>query len=258
MKKQLLILAILMFGSIALNAQQATNFNCNDCSGTPYDLFSELDAGKVIVLCWVMPCGSCINPSQLAYNVVKDYQSTHPGMVQMYIIDDFANTSCNDLNNWCDINGLDSTVRFSNALINMNYYGSYGMPKTVVVAGAWRKVYFNQNNSVNTTMLKNEIDLALTETSVHETSLVNTNDIKVSPNPVSGQAVINVKMEEQDQCTINLFNVSGQRVKILFEGILPTGEFSRGYDFSLLPSGIYYLIVRTSTYQRTVKVVLAD
>jgi len=52
------------------------------------------------------------------------HASPHPGMVEMYVIDDFGNNSCNDLNNWCLMNGLDSTIRFSDKTINMNDYGT--------------------------------------------------------------------------------------------------------------------------------------
>ena len=74
MKKILFIIAAL-FISIFGSAQVAPNFTATDCNGTSIDLYSQLDAGKVIVICWVMPCSSCIPASKTSYNVVQSFQN---------------------------------------------------------------------------------------------------------------------------------------------------------------------------------------
>ena len=66
-------------------SQTATNFNTADCSSVSHDLFSELDAGKIIVITWVMPCGSCIAPAATASTVVSGYSDPN---VLFYLCDD--------------------------------------------------------------------------------------------------------------------------------------------------------------------------
>src|SRR5262245_353846 len=135
MKKSILLIAVLFLSVISF-AQTATNFTCNDCSGNSHDLFSELDAGKVIVLCWVMPCGTCTSPALTSYNVVQSFQASYPNQVYFYLIDDYANTTCTSLNSWGTSIGAppsSSSLRFSNAAIDMTNYGATGMPKIVVV-----------------------------------------------------------------------------------------------------------------------------
>src|SRR5688572_1006830 len=104
--KKLLFLLLIAISWLPVSAQVATNFTCNDCSGNLHNLFSELDAGKVIVLDWVMPCGGCTAPSQTAHNIVQGFQSTNPNQVLFYMVDDYANTSCSSLNGWANSIGI--------------------------------------------------------------------------------------------------------------------------------------------------------
>jgi hypothetical protein len=84
MKKLLLVLtAVLMFAFIG-QAQTAVDFNVNDCSGINHHLFAELDAGKIVVISFVMPCGGCIAPTQNAYSTVQGY--VVPTRARLYFI----------------------------------------------------------------------------------------------------------------------------------------------------------------------------
>jgi len=185
MKAKLIILIILL-ASLGARSQSATNFTVNDCAGASHTLFNELDAGKVVILCWVMPCASCIGPSKTTYNVAQSYNITYPDRVKMYVCDDYANTSCSSLTSWCTSNGLINTTKFSNAAIKMSDYGSAGMPKIVVVGNYTHKVYYNANNSVNATLLNTAITTALEDFFVGTTEDA-FKKINWCPNPVVDQ-----------------------------------------------------------------------
>jgi hypothetical protein len=240
----LIVLCMLMLNLV--EAQTAKNFNCKDCNGTDYDLFTELDAGKVVVLCWVMPCSSCILPATTAYNVVRSYASSHPGKVVMYVADDYANTSCNDINNWCYVYGLDSTVRFSNKAISMKDYGTDGMPKTVVLGGVWHKVYFNQNNGVNATNLQAAIDLALLETSVKELAPVNNISMDIVPNPVKESGQINISLSAPDQLHLTISSMEGRIILQSDFDLMASGDHSIPLPVNSMPSGLYFLHLKSS------------
>ena len=186
MKKHFLTM-VLSVATVLASAQTATNFNCNDCSNVPHELFAELDAGKVIVLVWVMPCGACTGPSLTTYNVVESYQSSNPDKVRMYLCDDFANTSCTSLNSWKNSTGLTNAVTFSDAAINMGDYGSAGMPKIVVLGGGGHTVFYNVNNTVNITDLQDGIDAALLATGIQEQSEL-ASSLNVYPDPIVDNA----------------------------------------------------------------------
>jgi hypothetical protein len=152
-----------ILGHFCLSGQNtATNFNANDCAGNNHELFEELNAGNVIVLCWVMPCSACSSPAVSAYNIVQSYSLSNPGKIKFYLCDDFANTSCATLSNWAAGNGIGYDALFSNSSIKMSHYGTNGMPKTVVLGGGTsHQVYFNQNNSLNASNFTNAINNAI-------------------------------------------------------------------------------------------------
>lgn len=212
--KKIIILLIVFTISISAKSQTATNFNCNDCDGVSTDLFQQLDSGKVVVICWVMPCSTCIPASKTSYNVSQSYQTTHPGRVLFYLCDDYANTSCASINSWANSNSIPTSAtskRFSNTLINMLHYGSTGMPKIVVVGGNNHKVYYNSNNAVNATELQSAINTALNANSIQETDVLAT-DINLFPNPVNELLSFTFTSEKQQAINIEIFDFTGKKL----------------------------------------------
>ncbi len=125
----------------------ATDFNVLDCDGNSHHLYGELDAGKIIVIAWIMPCTSCINDPLNAHTIVQTYAASHPGRVVMYIADDYANSPCSTITGWSNFYGMTNSTKFSDPAITMSDYGVDGMPKIVVLGGSDHKVYYNENSS---------------------------------------------------------------------------------------------------------------
>ncbi len=252
MRKLLFMLWVL--SAFSLGAQTtATNFNVNDCSGNPYELFAELDKGKVVVICWVMPCGPCGPPAQTTYNVVQSFASTHPGRVEMLLVDDFANTSCQNLEAWGNTQGLINTIRFSDPAISMFDYGLYGMPKIVVIGPKNYQVYDDQIDVVNHTQLQNAINLALSE-SIGINAPQPATEITVGPNPVSNSQ-FNIYTQQAGKVDITLFNSLGQVVYSAVNiELVPGSPLTISRDG--LPAGVYSLRISDSAHESTHKMVL--
>lgn len=255
--KFLQLFLILFLGTVQLQAQTATDFTCNDCSGVSYNLFNELDSGKVIVLVWVMPCGACSGPATTAYNTVQGFQSAYPNRVYYYLVDDYANTTCSALNSWA--NGLGITqnawsMRFSNASINMMNYGSTGMPKVVVVGGAGHAVYYNANNSISQTALQNAIATALTSTGLAETS--EQSSLTVFPNPASSNINLSYSLKRLDLVTISLLDLQGKTIAQLLKSDQAAGKHDFSFSTQDIPDGSYLVKVSTGTdeFTRTITV----
>ncbi len=83
-------------------------------------------------------------------------------------------------------------------------------------------------------------------------------DMMIYPNPVnSNNAQIMIKMNEQDQVSINLYNSMGQLVDNVMNGkLLPTGVHHYSIQSESLKSGIYYCILTTSKQQVSSKLVI--
>lgn len=258
MKNTFLLLIFTFFLSGAFT-QTAVNFNCNDCMGVNHDLFSELDEGKVIVICWVMPCGSCIGPSLTTNNVVRSFQNTYPDKVFMYLVDDYANTNCTSLNSWANSNNISDVTLFSNSAIKMEDYGSAGMPKIVVVADVNHQVFYNANNSVNATQLQSAINEAITATitGIHET-LDKNMQAGIYPNPSTSIANVDFWLAEPSGVHVEVFDFTGKEIREFDFGNHGEGKNSISFPTDELNSGIYFMKLHTGTQSRMMKFVVSN
>lgn len=235
---------LLLLFAISLSAgysQTATNFTCKDCSGIEHDLFTELESGKVIVLDWVMPCGPCAGPTLTTYNVVQSYQATHPGKVFMYVVDDFADTPCVSLASWLQGIGATNVTVFSNTAIDMMDYGSYGMPKVVVIGGSQHQVFYDANNSVNAELLIAAIDSAIAVSSVGVDDLgLNSVQMSVHPNPSPGNFTIDFSLDKDLPVMIEILDVGGKLIETRNFGVMNSGSNTLVIT-TKLPSGLYFV-----------------
>lgn len=225
-------------------AQPASNFNCNDCSGTNRNLFNDLDAGKVVVIVWVMPCASCINGALSAQTEVQNALAANPGKVLYYLSDDDGNTNCTTLTSWASTNGITSAMVISNSQVNMSAYGAAGMPKIVVVGGgSARTIFYNQNApNITANGIKDAITAALaaTPTGIKE-SQKSGFSVGVYPNPSNTTCKIAVNLTAGSKIKIEICNTLGQVVRDVFAGSLEAGNHSYEINTSALSNGNYFV-----------------
>lgn len=244
---------------LTTKSQTATNFNVNDCNSINHDLFTELNSGKVIVLCWVMPCSACIAPALSAYTQVQNLQSTYPNKIYYYLVDDYANTSCPTLNSWAATNGIVPNASFSNASINMNDYGGPGMPKIVVLGGASHTVFDNQNNTLNVTQFTNALNQAIVASSIGISEISGAKSaFSIFPNPsTNGRLNFSYNLEQSGNVSIEIFNVLGSKVK----EIVNENQNSGKHEFTVetgLKNSSYIVKFTSGNLNRTYKMVIND
>ena len=134
MKKYILkSLLVLFVANISFAQTTATDFITNDCNGITHNLFDSLDAGNVIVICWVMPCTPCATYAGYASDAVQSFATSHPGRVKYYLADDYANNTCSYLSGWASNYNIATDAFFSTTDLDMLDYGTVGMPKVVVL-----------------------------------------------------------------------------------------------------------------------------
>lgn len=235
--KRFILLFILCSWFLVSQAQTATDFTATDCNGNSYNLFSDLDAGKIVVITWTMPCGACVSGALTAYNIAQSYEANYPGKVKMLLVDDFGNTPCSAINTWGNSNGLTRAIRFSDASIRMNDYGIAGMPKTVAIAPD-HSVIFNENHGVNPDSLQAAIDAVLTTTAIK-----NLHDIistaTVYPNPAVQKATVKLYLVKSTEIEISIYDLNGKELQIAFRGNCSSGENLLPIDLSKLSNGLY-------------------
>lgn len=243
MKKILLSLSCLFTASIAMIGQTATDFTVNDCAGTSHHLFAELDAGKVIVMVWVMPCGSCIGPAKTAFNASQTFQSSYPGRVLYYLVDDANNTPCTTLNSWATTNTISPNSVFKSSAISMSDYGSAGMPKVVVLGGNSHTVFDDEVDAFNSTTLTTAITNALNaQNSVGIKETINSDfSLNLFPNPVKNSAKVIYTLNHDDEVSIEIYNILGNKIKTISAEKQTSGKHEVQINVETLSDGIYFI-----------------
>lgn len=253
------IFCISVSNSAGFSQGTAVNFSCDDCHGVSHDLFTELNAGKVVVIAWVMPCGGCINGALAAHSAVQNYASSHPGEVLFYLVDDYGNTSCSSLGGWAENNGMTEFTPFSNAVISMSDYGTDGMPKVVVLGGSNHTVFYNENNqAIDAVNISNAIALALAAASLEENSTAD--EPVLYPNPGNAECSIHTEalgMKGKPEISIVLKNAAGKEVLPVFHGKLNPSQETIQFDTAQLANGNYFLHCSAEGISKVVKVVIA-
>ena len=257
MKKNLLLTLVSLMAVFGFS-QTAGNFTCNDCSGNNHDLFTELNSGKVIVIAWVMPCGSCISGALAGYTQVQNFQSSNPGQVLFYLADDVANTSCSSLTSWANTNGISgANAIFSNSTVNMNPYGTAGMPKVVVLGGGSNHtVFYNQNNgAVTQSGIQSAITAAIASTAgVNEKN--NFSSLELYPNPANTNPILALKLVKAAQVKIEVQNQLGQKVAEVYNANLPQGDNTVKIDISELANGTYFISCTDGELSKKIKLIV--
>lgn len=223
----------LMFVATISKAQTATDFTAIDCNSMSHNLYTELNAGKVVVISWVMPCSACVGGATAASTAVQSFATSHPGMVVQYLVDDAGNTTCSSLSSWATTNGLDLTkmTTFGNSPVTIDEanFGGSGMPHVVVI-GPNKMIYYNQFNgaSNNATAITAAINSALTPAGIDDKSL---ESFAVYPNPTSNALTIKSNYEI-DQVVIKdidgktVSSITNPSIKEVMVNNLATGNYS--------------------------------
>ena len=85
--------------------------------------------------------------------------------------------------------------------------------------------------------------------------------VNIFPNPFNPSTTFNFTLVEEGQTEINVYNLIGQKVKKLINDQLPAGKHTvvwYGIDDNeqTLPSGIYFLRLRSNDFSKTIKCIL--
>lgn len=183
MKHALLSLSMLMAAATS-GQTNALDFTADDCDGNSHNLFSELEAGNVVLLELVMMgCQPCVTAGNSIKNNVLPNVSD-PARVKFYSIGFTNAITCAQMNNWKTTNGFTHTV-FAGMSAQTTHYNGMGMPTIAVVGGDDHIVYYSElghNASDNPDILA-AIEAALAASvGVRE---VAQEEVAVYPNPVT-------------------------------------------------------------------------
>ncbi len=244
MKKKLLVNLFFCL-SLGFSCAQttATDFTTNDCNGVSHNLFSEIDAGNVIVIAFIMPCPPCAVRSLPAYYAAQSFANTHPGRVHFYIADDYGDGSCAGLSSYDD--DMPISTLFCSPSVSMSDYSSLatGMPKVVVLGGSNRAVYLNQDDDkIEFTSVQLAIEDALSDPSAIQQSVSTKFNLSTYPNPVNSILNVSYSINQSDVINFTIVDVLGKVVLSSEENLSYSIKNSiKSIDVSTLNDGSYFL-----------------
>jgi flagellar hook assembly protein FlgD len=76
------------------------------------------------------------------------------------------------------------------------------------------------------------------------------------PNPFNPTTTIRFSLPEPTQLKINIYNILGEQVKTIAEGIYETGYYKVTFDATSLPSGTYIYRLESNEFVDTKKMIL--
>lgn len=76
------------------------------------------------------------------------------------------------------------------------------------------------------------------------------------PNPFNHQTKIEFNIPKPAEVKIEVFSLSGEKMKVIYNGYLNSGSYSSNLDFEEFVSGTYLIRLSTENYSSTRKVIL--
>ena len=258
MKKSIILSIALMFVFTISKAQTtAMQFSGLDCNGSSVNLFSDLDAGKYVILHFYMPsCGSCPPPAQKIRTMANNINASHPGKVKGYAFPYQNSTTCTYSSSWVSSNGLAPFYApMDSGASQVAHYGGFGMPTVVVLGGLNHRVMFStlSFSASDTTAMRDSI-LNMLNGTAGIARLQNTPSVfNVYPNPAADLVSISTELKETANLLIDVTDIAGKQVAIISDEKQTSGMLTKQFNTAVLPNGIYFVRVNingTTTTQR--------
>ena len=77
-----------------------------------------------------------------------------------------------------------------------------------------------------------------------------------SPNPFNPITTINFRLAEADNVTVEIYNVTGEKVETLVNKFMSAGRHSIDWDGTEFSAGVYFFSVKSGDFSRTMKMTL--
>lgn len=246
MKKSILVSALVVC-FLSISAQTALQFNGLDCYDNPVDLFSDLDAGKAVVLHYYMPdCGMCPPAAEKIQAMANHIMETYPGMIKGYAFPFQNSTDCDYSVSWVEDNDLPLYAPMDSGAAAVAYYGGFGMPTVVLLGGADHRVMFSTLSFVSsdTTEMADSILALFGAVATDIISFDPLRNLNVSPNPTNSEINLNVSTDASVEATVLITDLNGKCVFHSQEQFI-SGINQRRIDIQMLADGLYLIHVTT-------------
>ena len=226
------------------------DFTQQDCDGGQHHLFTELDAGSVVVISFVMMnCSSCIDGTTELKTMTEAYSSSNPNRVKLYSFGYLNSYTCPQMLAWRNLGGFTHPV-FTGGQSQTDYYGGMGMPTIVVLATNNHTVLYSKLGYTSDD--KPNIIAAINQGLLYNPNAINdpqASSVRIFPLQTSD--LLNIKLDSPESGYISFSDLTGREIERKYFNT--TTSFSQ--DISDLARGIYIVnLYGTREKLTTVKV----
>jgi hypothetical protein len=256
------ILSILFAGAFSMsfaNAQStAQDFTMSACDGNTHSLFADhLDNGEVVIMEFFMTCGSCVAAAQKLDPLQAGLAAQYPGMTNFWVLAYTNAYSCTTVNNWKNTNAPNA-VAFDSGAVQVAYYGGFGMPTTVVVAGPSHQVIYSSNVDGppgDTAAIHAAIDNYFATMGVDGANAPV--QFKAYPNPAVNTLNLEMNFAIGGLTEIDMVDMTGKVVKKIANENYAQGQHTLQVETSDIVNGIYFVRIanngKTTQYKVSIK-----
>jgi hypothetical protein len=250
----LISLGLISVSTFAQVGAVAPNFTQKDLNGTSHDLYTYLNAGKVVIVdmsaTW---CGPCWNFHAAHYlkDLYTEFGPTGTNQVVILFYEDDVATTLADLNgttsgtqgNW--VTGVPYPIINATASLPTQYGSGY--PTVSVICPKDKKIMDNlaalSSLSAMRTSVKNIIS-SCSATSVGRSNVINLQDATIAPNPTAEITTLNFSIENDVTAKVSLYSAIGQLISVTTQQVV-SGQNSIELNLAGLNAGTYFVKVST-------------
>lgn len=241
------LVSLILIGTSVNSFAQATtamDFNRADCNGVMHHLFTnDLDSGNVVILEFFMGggCISCITAGQDLETMKTGLLAAYPGKIRSYASGYTNSMNCSTVFNWVNSNGFTSTPIDSGAT-QVAYYGGFGMPTIVILAGNDHKVIYTGigYSASDTVTMKTSVNNFFNPSAVQVAGVNNAiTTFNLYPNPTRNTTDLSLQLKENGLMQIYITDVTGKIIYSSSEENASAGHYSKTLNTRELANGLY-------------------
>jgi hypothetical protein len=76
------------------------------------------------------------------------------------------------------------------------------------------------------------------------------------PNPFNPTTRINFELPDAQKIDLNVYDITGKLIRVLYSGYLTAGKFSAKFDSENLSSGVYFYSLISQSFKESKKMIL--
>jgi hypothetical protein len=117
--------------------------------------------------------------------------------------------------------------------------------------------FYNSSSELIGGYIRDNIKMEILGPTKIEAKKVSNEMVKIFPNPSRFSSTVSFIMEKSNDVKISVFNSHGQQVKIIYDGFLTSDKHEFIIDTSELPSGLYYVSVKSNDFVSNKKLIIS-